>query len=425
MRPAASDDEREVRELLAAAERPVDVPSFVSIRRRQTSTTLATVALVAGVVVVASAALGAALRGIRESASAVVISASPTSIAGGLSSPSATPQPTPAAPLSVRYGVIVDADPPYLRSETDPQRIAQLGSAPFNGAVSPDGRRVAYWQSSNGAPRVLSVLDLAAPAPPRALLTLPDIEVASTSTGGGVIWSTDGTGLLIAVNSRDVVQQPVVDMPYLYATLRQVDVDTASVREIVRKDRSFPFFPIAWDRPRGVSAAVEWGSGGYATRYVAVRDDGSVQATDLSGATLPRFVRSAPDGSRVMMLDFQGSSAIISIWPLTDPTQRITLWPEVGERVVGAIWRSAQEIVVSVGRMADASVAERLEVWTLDGQRRVVLQTQHRLDAVRPDGTAAITTAGVVDLATGAVARMPGDPGAVAASVSLPQTLPP
>lgn len=397
-------------------------------RRRYARTALATIALVALVVVLASAALGAALRDLRERGSAGAPSTSPepttaptTSAPTAPASPTATPQSPSAAPLSARYGVIIDGQPPYLRSETDPQRIGQLSGDRFIGAVSPDGRKIAYWQHSNDGARALWVLDPSAGAQPRMLLTLPSAEIASTSTFGGVVWSTDATGLLIAVNSADVVQGPP-DAPYRHAALREVDGRTASVREIARKERSFAFFPVAWDRDRGVAAAVESAPGGFASGYVTVRGDGSMQETRLPpGTTLPRLVRAAPDASRVLMLLWEDPVAI-SVWPLTDPTQRVTLPPQAGERVVAAMWRDAREIVVSVGRTADASQAERLEVWTLDGQRRVVLSAKHRLDAVRPDGTAAITSAGVVDLATGASAKMPSDPGSVAAAFLLPDT---
>jgi hypothetical protein len=418
MRPAADDDEGEVRKLLSEAERSVVVPDFAEIRRRQTRRSRGTIVIASVLVVVVSVALGTGLCDVRETASGVAASASPTlTIVAGYASPTA--QPTIAAPLSSSYGVIVDDTAPYLRSETDPKHLGALSGGPFNGAVSPDGRKIAYWGYSNGAPRVLSVLDPASRAQAQVLMTLPDAEAASTAVGGGVIWSTDGTGLLIAVNSRAFVQQPVVDAPYLYVALRQVDLAGGSSREIARKERAFPFFPIAWDRTRGVSAAVEWGPGGYATGYVALSEDGTTQSADLAGRTLPNLVRAAPDASLVLSLDFESSSAVVSVWPLTAPTQRVTLRPEAGERVVAAIWRTSSEIVVSIGRTADAGNAERLELWALDGRRQVVLRAPHRLDAVRPDGTAAITSAGVVDLTTGALAKMPEDANRVVASFVL------
>jgi hypothetical protein len=83
------------------------------------------------------------------------------------------------------------------------------------------------------------------------------------------------------------------------------------------------------------------------------------------------------------------------------------------------MWRNASEILVSLTSTAGSNDGERLEVWTLAGQRRLVLTARQRLDAVRPDGSAAVTSKGVVDLASGASAEMPGNPGRVLGSVVL------
>jgi len=327
-------------------------------------------------------------------------------------SPTATaaPRPGATAPASDRYGLIVELRPPLLlRSEVDARSLAELSGELSSGAVSPDGRTFAYWETWSGAARVLRLLEATAPAQSRSLLTLPESEMAATSTGGGVAWSTDGKGLLIAVNSRDYVEQSVPDAAHLYATLRQVDIATGSVREIARKEPGHPFFPIAWDRPRGISAAVEWGPGGFATAYVTLRDGAAPVRTGLPAVTLPIAVRAAPDASRVLMWSFFAEdSRAVYVWPLAEPAQRITLEAVGDERVVAAIWRDAREIVVSLSPNASTRDADRLEVWPLEGPRRVVLRGQHRLDAVRPDGTAAITSRGVVDLATGATAPIPG-----------------
>jgi hypothetical protein len=58
-------------------------------------------------------------------------------------------------------------------------------------------------------------------------------------------------------------------------------------------------------------------------------------------------------------------------------------------------------------------------VWPLEGPRRVLLREQHRLDVVRPDGTAAITDKGVVDLATGALEEIPAMRDRATASVLM------
>ncbi len=431
MRPPENDEEREVRELLARAERPVIVPPFSSVERRRTRTRLVPALVAATLVIVAAAAMGLALRDLRASSAPATSPAPSASGAPATASPavSAVPsaQAAPAAPLSDRYGVIVSGrQSSYLRSETDPKTIASFSTDLSNAVVSPNGRMIAYWAGGGGGARVLMLIDLAAPAAARTLLTLPASEVAATSTFGGVAWSSDGTGLLIAVNSTEYVKQPVPDALNLYATLRQLDLPSGSVKEIARKELGFPFYPLAWDRARRISAAVEWGPGGFATSYVTVRDDGSLQRAALPGTTLPRSVRAAPDASRVLSRSFYADDAhAVYVWPLADPAQRTTLTAAGSDRVVEATWRDGREIVASVTSDAKSNDGQRLEVWPLQGTRRVVLTAPHVLEAVRPDGTAAITTAGVVDLALGTFAAMPADPGrGVSGSVSLAPSVP-
>jgi hypothetical protein len=107
------------------------------------------------------------------------------------------------------------------------------------------------------------------------------------------------------------------------------------------------------------------------------------------------------------MWDFFDPRAVY-VWPLTEPAKIATLAAAGDERVVAAMWRDAREMVVSVAEVgAPRDVADRLEIWSLDGVRRVVLRARHRLDAVRPDGTAALTSAGIVDLTSGATAQIP------------------
>lgn len=338
-------------------------------------------------------------------------------------SASVAPTPVPSTgPLSSRYGVVVPGHSPYMRSETDGAHLGDLPGDLDLAAVSPNGRMVAYWQfGAGGGARVLTVVDVAAPSRPRTLLDLPVSEVAATST---VIWSSDGQGLLVAVNSTDYVKQPVPDAPNLYAALREVDLTSGSVREIVRKEPGFPFYPIAWDRPRGIVAATQWGPGGFTAGYSVYRDGGPPQATGIPFTTLPRAIVASPDASRVLAFGFFAPDGHeLHVSSLADPAQRTTLTAVGSARIVAAMWQSPREIVVSLTRSPDSNDADRLEVWALDGSRRVVIDAKHRLDAVRPDGTAAITSLGVVDLATGALAEIPGRPRVVA-SVALVRTSP-
>lgn len=321
-------------------------------------------------------------------------------------SPAATPKARPSAPVSDRYGLIVATTPPHIRSEADPAYLGTLTGEDWRGSVSPDGRRVAWWEAyRSGAARVLWVSD-ASGRGARKLLTLPDTEIAAVSTFGGVAWSTDGTGLLIAVNSRDHVPQAVPDAAHLYVTLRQVDVATGSVREVFRRAPGHPFFPIAWDRARGISIASGWGPGGFSFGYMTLRDDGSTGGVTFPASTLPSLIRASPAAERVLMRTFFDEARTVHVWRVADP-RHVALDAVAGERVVAALWRTDAEIVVSLSLSDDREHGDRLELWSVDGQRRVVLSVRHRLDAVRPDGSAAITDLGVVDLASGLVGRIP------------------
>ena len=319
-------------------------------------------------------------------------------------SPAVTAQPSAAGLVSDRYGLVLERQPPVVRSEANSGQIVALRGEFSNGAVSPDGRRFAYWQTPAGPARRLWLLDTSAPTQPRSLLTLPDDETAVTF----IVWSSDGTGLLIAVNGLAPARQgegPPVEAPP-YATLRQIDVATGSVWEIARNKGSW-FGPVAWDRARGVSTAISIGPGGLVGGYGVLRDGVAPVWAPLPAETSAVFVRAAPDASRVLMRGFPEHRAVY-VWPLTEGTTVTTLEAVGDEYVAVAIWRNAREIVVSLSRTREGREGERLEVWPLGGPRRVLLRERHRLDVVRPDGTAAITDKGVIDLATGAREELPG-----------------
>lgn len=334
-------------------------------------------------------------------ATAIPTAAAATAPAGG---------PAEARLLSERYGLIEERRPPVLRSETASSPIATLRGEFFRGAVSPDGRKIAYWETPMGPyARVLWLLDAALPAEPRILLTLPDTEAAAASVGSGVAWSSEGTGLLIAVNSVELSRpSPPVDATPRYSTLRQVDIATGAVREIARNEGVAAWFePIAWDRARGISAAVDIGPGGFVSTYVVLRDGAPLLRVRLAEETLARYVRAAPDASRVLMRGLPDHRAVY-VWPLAEPTRLTTLAAPLGEYVVAAMWGDAGEIVVSLSRTSEGEMGDRLEVWRLDGSRRMLRDAPQRLDAVRPDGTAAITDKGVIDLRTGVLEEIPG-----------------
>ena len=306
-------------------------------------------------------------------------------------------------PGADRYGLVIGAT---LRSEGDPRRIAELAAIPVNGAVSPDGRRLAYWEAlpGGGEARVLRLFDIAAPAQERVLVTLPATETANVTTGGGVAWSSDGSGLLIGVRSAAYVSGgvPVGAERPVYTALRDIDVASGAVRELARLMASLPLRPVAWDRRSRVAAAVGIGDGGYTGTYVVARDGAEPTTSPICCNIAPAV--GAPDATRALAVSFEPRALLV--WPLADAAQRTTMDAAAGERIDRAIWRNAREIVVLIG--GDAPGATRLEVWSLDGRRRVVLTGARDLSAIRADGTAAIVSGEVVDLDTGTRWPIPG-----------------
>lgn len=314
-----------------------------------------------------------------------------------------TPTMEPTPPGADRYGLVIGT---AVRSEGDPRKIAELAASPSYGAVSPDGRRLAYWEAPPGAgeARVLRLFDIAAPAQERVLVMLPATERADVSTGGGVVWSNDGSSLLIGVRSvaYAFTPPPVGGERPLYAALREVDVASGAVGEVARLTASLPLRPVAWDRTSRTAAAVGIGGGGYTGSYVVAREGVAPTTTPMCCNILPAV--GAPDASRVLAISFDPRA--LFIWPLADPGRRTTMDAAAGERIDRAIWRNSRDIVVLIG--GDAPAAQRIEVWSLDGARRVVLRDVRDLAAVRPDGSAAIVSGQVVDLDSGARWSIPG-----------------
>jgi hypothetical protein len=225
---------------------------------------------------------------------------------------------------------------------------------------------------------------------------------------------------LIAVNSVELASRSgLPDAPPLYSTLRQLDMADGSVHEIVRNEgRATWFSPLAWDRARGISTAAVVGPGGFAAGYIilhegALPDEGRLPSQTL---TLPGYVRSAPDASAVLMRGFPEHRELY-VWPLAQPAQVRTLTAAADEYVTAAMWRNSREIVVSLSQTSSSDTGDRLEIWAIDGSRRVLLTAPHRLAAVRPDGTAAITDKGAVDLESGTIEDIPETGRALAAVV--------
>src|SRR5438876_550360 len=179
-------------------------------------------------------------------------------------SASATPTPTRTgtALLNDRFGFIISTGGAFqIRSETG-TRIGEFSG--FAPAISPNGRQVAYWQGNDafavGPGPALRVIDPAKPSDARTLLTLPASE-----RGGPVLWSPDGTALVIAVYSAESFDG--IDGGPKVASLRTLNVGGGAPREIAQLTNGRVLIPVAWDQKAGMVGAEESGAGGFMSAY--------------------------------------------------------------------------------------------------------------------------------------------------------------
>lgn len=133
---------------------------------------------------------------------------------------------------------------PRLRSEVDPAPLMEFQSGfyrQWRGAVSPDGRKLAYWHDGATAGWELRILETSALDRPRTVLQLRD-ELPE-----GLLWSGDQGGLVFGVSDK-LTGQGVIGQ---YTALRTLDLATGNVTELAR-DKKW-FHALAWDRKAGSS----------------------------------------------------------------------------------------------------------------------------------------------------------------------------
>jgi len=315
---------------------------------------------------------------------------------GVAATPTATPGSAPL-PGADRFAMVVDrpcAPPgpaPYVRREDRPERIAELGQAylcQFHGAVSPDGRRLAYWLFDTGR----SELALYESGGTRMLVRLQDELLI-----GGMIWSGDGAGILY-VASKGGVQGVAPE----YAALRTFDLATGQVRELTRVSGLY-LRPLAWDRRARVAAAATSPPSGEGGEYLVIGEDGATRRHALPADVI--IGAASPDAAWATGL--WRSENVLRYWPIASFEDRKTLRPEPGRGANLGIWRpgAPELVVITAGGSASSS---RVDIWSLDGSRRVVgdYAGQDGGASFRPDGSVLfLGTRTAIDVATGRVMR--------------------
>ena len=324
-----------------------------------------------------------------------VAGATPTTSAPA---PSSSSNPVSAAlPGAERFAVIVDkpcappGTPPYVRREDRSQVIAPLGSGylcQLNGAVSPDGRRLAYWHFESAGNSELALYQAGASS--STIIRLGDEFLSN------VVWSADGTGLLF-VAMKGGVQGVAPE----YAALRTLDLASGSIQELTRVSGRY-LAALAWDRPNRVTAAAETPASGGAGAYLVITEARAIKRNEMPARLI--LGRASPDAT--LMMAVSQPDGVIRYWPLANFDDQKELRPAAGSGAGIAAWRpGARELAVVV---TTPPGSQAVELWSLDGTRKRLTEFSGQRGGLffRPDGSALFIGGGAgVDVASGRVVQ--------------------
>jgi len=262
---------------------------------------------------------------------------------------SLSPSPTPSV-LDDRFGLLVgDGNALSVRSETSDVVLTSFPSegrswTSLSHSISPDGRSIAYWAPVRNGP-VLHV---------RSLMTGSDRAVftgAPDMSGNAFSWSTDGTGLAVAIDN-DCQEICAVHGGRAVQELWTVDLASGSTEKIA----SGKFWlPITWDRSAKLIAAGVTGPGGYLVGYDLIglaQRPYPVRATPYQPATIGKHQVSS-DGRYVLLFENGASSNHLSWWPTGEPQTR----QDVAFDGSVAEWRPATSEIWWVGGLVPAGCA--------------------------------------------------------------------
>ena len=366
---------------------------------------LATVAVVL-LVLVGGVALLYAARAVAPATAVSSPSPSPTPASTAVTAtpiPSATATASISSPASAalpgaeRFAVIVDkpcappGTPPYVRREDRHEVIGTLGNGylcQFNGAVSPDGRRLAYWHFESAGTSELALYQGGASS--STLVRLGDEFLSN------VVWSADGTGLLF-VAMKGGVQGVAPE----YAALRTLDLASGSIQELTRVSGRY-LAALAWDRQERVTAAAETAASGGAGAYLVITEARAIKRNEMPATLI--LAKASPDAT--LMMGVSPPDGVIRYWPLTNFDDQKELRPAAGSYAGIAAWRpGARELAVVV---TTPPGSQAVELWSLDGTRHRLVEFSGQRGGLffRPDGSALFIGGGTgVDVASGRVVQ--------------------
>ncbi|MEA2661354.1 MAG: hypothetical protein QOH08_926 [Chloroflexota bacterium] len=318
------------------------------------------------------------------SGSVVGPSASPT--ASPRSTGTATASPAPAgAVYNDDFGfVFLGPDGATIRKESSGGAIVPAFKQQSL-TVSPDGRLVAYWRpgaGQNGEGAQLRMFNAAGNSTEQTLVSL-----ASDQRGGGIVWSSDGTGILYStetgafgIGAGSGTNAATLNVYELAANGRHgTAIDTQT-------NTGWLYRPVAWDRSANTAAAGLTGEGGYMAFYVTVRINAdstfTAQRADSSGAAIGMgSVRASSDAKLVLGT---ATSGTVGYWPLADFAARKTASGS-GQR--GAQWQPGSHRIGFMSASGESFVLFSAD----DGSATTPfngVKAGANLSAFRADGTA-------------------------------------
>ena len=356
-------------------------------------------------VVAAALVLGFQLNQRQQGAAAPSASPTPSSQAsrGASGTPTGSVGPTasPSPPLNAAGGYnddfgVVLTEPGAGRTTTIRRESgARLGSFDQEQfAVSPDGRRIAWFTPSSALPQQLRVASASDMTTSQLLRTLGPAELSGT-----IVWANDASGLLYQTHTVE----PPTGTPgnaSLY-TIHTFDLHGAVTPDravLTSSIRGLVLLPIAWDRAAGVAAVVETGEGGFMGPYDVIRFNGTEANTTKTAVTGGQYlafsVRASSDAKFVLGGTFANGGSL-QWWPLADFAARQTI-----PGGVNGLWRPQTHEIATVGGCAgDPACGPNGGVRLLDvdsGASRIVYGTSTAntsLRAFRADGSAVIVYA--------------------------------
>lgn len=298
---------------------------------------------------------------------AVLPSPSVSAGAGTSASPAQTVVATasPASTAVVAYGLISrqgtdPRTPMTIRTESD---ATPIRTVPSFGLVS-DGSRVAYWlENADGTE--LHTLELGS-GNDRLITKFAERR------GIGIVWSTDGAGLLV---SLDEARHPQF---FIARVLVAVEISSGQTREVYRGigPSGASVIPLVWRRSPEIFAAYETGPGGFNFGYTVIRPGQAPVRTDPDGEMTNM---SASSDGAVISGQWQGAPGerALRVWPVHDFSKKSELKLVAPELVnsVARWWPGLHEVVFASGRLVDGAWSNtRIERWDPASGARTILK---------------------------------------------------